>query len=369
MPKVKIHVPALQGRQDGPSSTRDCLHHKLGPRSKFFATAFATFRNHSRHNDLRTPCRPGFLAARHAVRTLRSGHKGVASTSTRSGLPPKVVPVRCRTAATASFQGMFESHASLPWRLSFLCYAIVQLLIVFQGIRFMGHHECTQSELRKFATDRNIIAACEKPSKSSLVHLLLDADKVRTFSKLFDIPPELRQSIYEYYVGDFGETYCPYLESLRMHALVDAPQPPLARVCRLLRHEVLPVFYSQCRFQVEFIRSRRPKDHHLHRLSQGFFDHFPMPQLSNLRKLDLKVSQVYGIIRIELDRHQMPLEFIPLRRDYPLLRAILKENLDRAVEIIQGREKVRFMPSDINNFKIVFDMSSKNEQIKLSDLT
>ncbi|OQO05303.1 hypothetical protein B0A48_09071 [Cryoendolithus antarcticus] len=65
------------------------------------------------------------------------------------------------------------------------------------------------------------------------------ADDKAIFSYLFALPKELRIQIYEY--------YCSYFDKDILYA---PARPPLTRVSRQLRREVLPVFYNRCIFNL-----------------------------------------------------------------------------------------------------------------------
>ena len=86
-------------------------------------------------------------------------------------------------------------------------------------------------------------------------------DHNRNFRRLLDLPPELRRRVYEFYVADFPFT-------LKLPA-----QPPLARTCKILRQEVLPVFYGTLEFEIH--------------IKQGFGDHFYKFHESNKTQLFL----------------------------------------------------------------------------------
>jgi hypothetical protein len=61
-----------------------------------------------------------------------------------------------------------------------------------------------------------------------------------------DLPPELRSRIYDFYFMPMEQ------------AIVAPAQPPLAQLCRLLRQEVLPHFYSSKTIVVQCRRSTIP---------------------------------------------------------------------------------------------------------------
>jgi hypothetical protein len=135
-----------------------------------------------------------------------------------------------------------------------------------QGYRFVGYDECSIEELIKFINDRGIgdrrLQASDifdfrikkmRIYQRFLVQKLMKADDERMFTKLFELPPEIRNVIYSYYVADFGKDAS---SSRDLQALRTPTQPPLAKVSRTLRHEVLPIFYNQCRFRISFNQTK-----------------------------------------------------------------------------------------------------------------
>ncbi|KAK5171377.1 uncharacterized protein LTR77_004521 [Saxophila tyrrhenica] len=120
-----------------------------------------------------------------------------------------------------------------------LVHANVHEYIEFRKIRL--------SKLERFAHARGLELP-EEATKDALVPVLIKADNERQFSKIFDLPPELRVLIEEFHLSDFA----------RRWGLLCLNQPPLARTCRLLRNDVLPLFYSHCKFIISFDIERAP---------------------------------------------------------------------------------------------------------------
>ncbi|KAK5724570.1 hypothetical protein LTR15_004616 [Elasticomyces elasticus] len=88
--------------------------------------------------------------------------------------------------------------------------------------------------VRDYVTD-NTTPATLRRNHVSLVWQLRDADDNATFP-FEKLPPELRVRVYDLYFDGFSKT------------LKTPAQPPLARTCRLMRSEVLPIFYRRTRF-------------------------------------------------------------------------------------------------------------------------
>jgi len=64
------------------------------------------------------------------------------------------------------------------------------------------------------------------------------------FDKFMELPPELRFTIYEYYLGDFRDR--------PLHA---PTMPPLARVHKTLRAELIPIFFANTTFDVRLLQT------------------------------------------------------------------------------------------------------------------
>lgn len=114
-----------------------------------------------------------------------------------------------------------------------------------------------------------------------LIAKLDERDDTRTFTKFLDLPAELRNCIYEFYMVDFPST-------LRLPTT-----PPLARTNRKIREDVLPLFYSSHEFEIHFLtkpiygeNSRgcaKPMD-------IDYFIEMSPPDLANIRRLKIIVK-------------------------------------------------------------------------------
>ncbi|KXS99819.1 hypothetical protein AC578_8882 [Pseudocercospora eumusae] len=100
------------------------------------------------------------------------------------------------------------------------------------------YDSCSTSELEKFAKARNVHDDPEKLSRDVLIKRLMLADDNRKFPRFMELPPELRNSIYELVMADYPKP------------LTNPAQPPLALVSRQVRKEALSTFYTCCSFQI-----------------------------------------------------------------------------------------------------------------------
>lgn len=61
--------------------------------------------------------------------------------------------------------------------------------------------------------------------------------------RLLELPPELRDVIFEYATRSEKPLTAFRLDNFQLHDYEEATQPPLTRTCRQIRNESLPVFY------------------------------------------------------------------------------------------------------------------------------
>ena len=98
----------------------------------------------------------------------------------------------------------------------------------------------TNDELRQLIHARDIRHQGKCDSRRTLIRILKQADDNPKFHRFRSLPPEIRNTIYEMYNAEFTEPiYAP-------------TQPPLTKVCRLIRRESLQMFYNTCTFKIAF---------------------------------------------------------------------------------------------------------------------
>ncbi len=150
----------------------------------------------------------------------------------------------------------------------------------------LGYSKLQNAELQKFVDARGLTVA-KKPTKKMLVKVLVDADQNRQFTRLFDLPPEMREMIAAFYLSEFN----------RQDGLHYPNQPPLARTCRQLRHDVLPLFFKQAKFEIEFSlevdakwpdTSIAPGPSQMTNVSAAFLSRIPRKYMRDLRKLQVR---------------------------------------------------------------------------------
>lgn len=129
----------------------------------------------------------------------------------------------------------------------------VEFLLNRQEKELMTYNNCSYEELLKFCVQRHIpvpekkvpipsSGSSGKPeeetesSKKELMRILMEADENRTFPRFTELPPEMRNLIYEFSYEFFEEDSTP--NEIRT-------PPPIAQVSRLIRAEALPLFYHQ----------------------------------------------------------------------------------------------------------------------------
>ena len=148
------------------------------------------------------------------------------------------------------------------------------------------YEHCTDEELRAFAIARNV--RCHIPGKRPpvegdrrrTIETLMYDDDHPLFTRFLELPPELRNCIYELYDGHSDAT------------LINPVKPPLAQACRQLMQEVLPIFYYNHEFVLEIVRNMagvfREKNKTSMWLSQLSSD-----DAANIQRLRLVVSDTF----------------------------------------------------------------------------
>ncbi|KAK5171382.1 uncharacterized protein LTR77_004526 [Saxophila tyrrhenica] len=171
--------------------------------------------------------------------------------------------------------------------------------------RQLAYQKCRREALQKFVRSRGLKDISLDKTNKDLAQALVKADKTRQFTKLLDLPPEVRLVIADYYLNDInhGKT-----------SLLCPTQPPLARTCKLLRKEVLPLFFQQSRFalKVELVihpitsHPAPPKRGTLSFDSSRFIDSIPPQSLQDLRSLavtfggrNLSFRQIHTTVQID----------------------------------------------------------------------
>lgn len=104
----------------------------------------------------------------------------------------------------------------------------------------LDYEKCLVRELKGFIQARKLkLPKGGRVHKEHLIQVLEQADEELEFPKLFDLPTELRDNIYEKYFDALPSL------PLQPH------QPPLTLV-PLLRTESLPLYYNNCTFTFDF---------------------------------------------------------------------------------------------------------------------
>lgn len=111
----------------------------------------------------------------------------------------------------------------------------------------MSYHKRSIAELRKFCADRMLQDGAGL-RKADLVSVLEHADEQSRFPRFLELPPELRILVYEFSFDVMDDDF--YKEFRKdSHALWLQP-PPVASVCKLLRRESFPLFYSTAKLPI-----------------------------------------------------------------------------------------------------------------------
>lgn len=236
------------------------------------------------------------------------------------------------------------------------------------------YEDCTDAELKKFVEGR-LLKPMESPFGASdlprddikdlrqwwrdgLIRRLTASDDSPKFSKFVNLSPELRRRVYKFYIDSFPLV------------LYYPSQPPLTRASRLLRNEALSMFYSHQTFALQYARTpRRGSSRFRPTVATCTFLHsLPTAQISNLRRLQLDISEwedsprnhaVLGnVIEIELDLSRAAIDVnrgppsTSMAKSEPFIQKKLEDVLEDVVEC-EGRRRLQM--SDIHAFRIAIE--------------
>lgn len=164
-----------------------------------------------------------------------------------------------------------------------------------------GYEKCKIAELRHFVQQRGL-GDEESMTRKELIDALRLADRNPRFGRLLDLPAEVRNTVYELYCSDFSD------EALHLPTW-----PPLARVNKQLRREVLPTFYSECTFGISLTTEsywngvQEPRRLRMERDTTLFFRSLSAESLAYIQKLEVtfesRGQQPSGNHRLELRAH------------------------------------------------------------------
>lgn len=145
---------------------------------------------------------------------------------------------------------------------------------------FLSYERLHIRELRLFVKQRGLPRTAI--TTAALRAQLEQADEDATFNRFSDLPPELRQQIFEHHFDSFDVS--------RNHLSTPGGQPPITLASRQTRLEALPLFYSRCRFNFRFTVT--VAGHGLHPCVQKFVSKTTAHNFARIRFL--RLSGFYG---------------------------------------------------------------------------
>lgn len=156
-----------------------------------------------------------------------------------------------------------------------------------------SYEHLKKSALMNLIQERRLaIVGTEGDRKQDLIDKLEAADESRQFTRLMDLPAELRNRVYYYYVHGF--------RTMRL----DAPaQPPLSKISRTVRQEVLPIFYRECTFEIPSLR--RDGCFHIEHPTLLFLNVLPAEYIAHIVKLAFKFNCYAVGINFDRGRHSI----------------------------------------------------------------
>jgi len=211
-------------------------------------------------------------------------------------------------------------------------------------------------ELKDFARNRKIPSSHGRLSVPLLTRQLERADDDATFPRFSELPPELRQAVFEHYFASIAKE--------RMNLVFK--QPPATMASRLFRNEALPLFYRMCTFEVEIRTCRaipqRGYDVYkrpacvLDRGSHDFIEHVSEEKFRLIRRLAITVQlfsfkqYVRMILDLEGEGSARVEKFESDRPGDEVVPKNLVKELDSVVKYVARRPEVQKLKKvDVEN--------------------
>ncbi|KAK6396738.1 hypothetical protein LTR65_008636 [Meristemomyces frigidus] len=145
------------------------------------------------------------------------------------------------------------------------------------------YEKCTDAELQRFVIDRRLTPMTPNSHYAAKMALMREDARLR-FGRFVNLPAELRNRIYQHYVSEFDDI------------LTTPTQPPLARVCKQLHNEVLPVFYRSRKFHIVFerrpARGSGPTTFRMDSRTALFLTSLSKESIAEIRRLHVRVNYV-----------------------------------------------------------------------------
>lgn len=142
----------------------------------------------------------------------------------------------------------------------------------------ISYEKRSLSDLKSFCAARQIDVPKESSRKKlEYIRMLEDSDENSvTFAKFLDLPPELRQQVYAYFIefifrNTHGTSY-----------FVPTP-PPITQTCTLIRNESMPMFFDSFRLQTHTFRT-----YSLSHAAISNLEKVPSHLLNQIKKIEFK---------------------------------------------------------------------------------
>lgn len=119
-----------------------------------------------------------------------------------------------------------------------------------------SYEKCRLEDLKAFCASRSIEGIDLRSRKRAdfVAALEYADDDDASFTRLMDLPPELRVPIYSYYMDSFDAfddwDIRQYRSDVEITSSRYAAPPPITQVCATIRQEAMPMFYGIFRLQL-----------------------------------------------------------------------------------------------------------------------
>lgn len=164
----------------------------------------------------------------------------------------------------------------------------------------MSYEGLSLNELKLYVAQRALPPILSQKKTVSILKAQLEqADDETTFSRFSDLPPEIRQIIYNL-----------HFKFLDTCTSTNKYQPPITLASRGIRHESLPLFYECCEFSVLTSGNRHAQKSFnmaLHAGVRAFVETTSAQNLARIRKMYIRFDDLGITLRMNLENKATPI--------------------------------------------------------------
>lgn len=219
----------------------------------------------------------------------------------------------------------FPKASLKAWRTE-TSYCGLNYICLRQDTNSLVYETNSDAELQGFARERRI-EVIQGMGRAELIRLLQNAE---TFPRFLDLPPEMRNEIYQHYF-DFNP-HC--YDGFRV-------PPPVTQASRQLRKESLPEFWTKQRFRftiltrIDLLRFGTYNKWRLGR--DNSFERVPREYVQMVKKLLVDVDDEEGLWELDLANERKPTKVRRIEGKRSIIDGRLLKFLDTVAQRGEGK--------------------------------